>query len=433
MNKVQIFIIVVSIILAIGAVFVFTRGSGNSGQTSGGSVVVWGTLSSDVMKPILQAFSKETKIGASYVQIDENNFTERLLKAIATDTGPDALVQRADWIKSNKSVLAPLPSGTMSLRDYQNTYVDIASSIFIEGDSIFALPVSIDPLVLYWNKDLFNAASLPLPPKNWDDVLVTSNQIKKIGDGGAVNRGGIALGRAHNIPLAKNILSLLLIQLGGDIEATDGKFIFNREGSRDTDSRDSVGIRVLKFYTDFGRNGTGAYTWNTSLPKPRDLFLEGKLGMMIDYMSYIPTAHAKNPHLSFDIARPPQVKNAEFPIYFASAEGVAVPRRSKNASNAWSLGRWLGSPTGNKLYLASRSMGPARRDLLDDPEFVKNPLAPLLRELTLNARGVRDTYIDDNASLLREMVEGIADDRIEPSSAIENAKRKSAPTREKGK
>lgn len=428
MNKVQIFIIVVSIILAVVATFVFTRESGKSDQTSGGSVLVWGTVSSDIMKPILQAFSRDTKIKALYVQIDENNFTERLLKAIATDTGPDAIIQRADWIKSNKSILAPLPSGTMSIRDYQNTYVEIASSIFIEGDSIFALPISIDPLVLYWNKDLFNASSLPLPPKNWDDVLATSNRIKKIGDGGAVDRGGIALGRANNIPLAKDILSLLLIQLGGDIEAADGKFFFNREGGNDTNN--NVGIRVLKFYTDFGRNGTGAYTWNTNLPQPRDLFSDGKLGMMIDYMSYIPTARAKNPHLSFDIARPPQVKNAEFPIYFASAEGVAVPRRSKNASNAWSLGRWLGSSAGNKLYLASRSIGPARRDLLDNPEFTKNPLAPLLRELTLNARGVRDTYPDDNVSLLREIVEGIADDRIAPVTAVENAKRKSERTRE---
>lgn len=424
MNKVQIFIIIVSIILAIGAVFVFTSGTSKNNQASTGQLTVWGILPNDSLKPTFQEYSRETKTTISYVEISERDFTERLLKAIATDTGPDVVIQRADWIKSNRSILSPVPSTVISVRDYQNTFVDIAPAIFVEGNSIWAFPMSIDPLVLYWNKDIFNSASVPLPPKDWDEVLTISNQLKKIGDGGVIERAGIALGRARNIPIVKDILSLLLLQLGGDIEDSAGKFLFDKQSGAD-----QIGDQILKFYTDFSRSGTEAYTWNINLPEPRDLFLQGKLGMMIDFISYSPTIKLKSPHISYDIARPPQVAHAEFPIYYASAEGVVVPRRSKNGLAGWSFARWLTSPTAVKIHLKSRSVGPARRDLLNDTELAKNNLLPLLRELTLNSRGVHDIYSDDNAQLIREMVEGVADDRVTPAFVISNARIKSQATR----
>ena len=145
----------------------------------------------------------------------------------------------------------------------------------------------------------------------------------------------------------------------------------------------------------------------------------------------MPTVKLKNPHISYDVARPPQVAQAEFPIYYASAEGIVVPRKSKNGLAGWSFANWLTSPTAVKIHLKSRAAGPARRDLLNDAELAKNNLLPLLRELTLNSRGIHDIYSDDNTQLMREMVEGVADDRVTPSFAIGNARLKSQATREK--
>ena len=65
-------------------------------------------------------------------------------------------------------------------------------------------------------------------------------------------------------------------------------------GAETTSGSESDVETFLRYYTDFGRLGTSAYTWNTELPEPRKLFIEGKLGMMLDYASYAPELQKQN-------------------------------------------------------------------------------------------------------------------------------------------
>ena len=418
MNKVQIIILILSGIIGVIALLMFAGYIGpgtNNNNVSGGVLTIWGTVPQADIKDIIGEYKRTTKINISYVAVVEDGLTDKLTKAIARNEGPDVIIHDVGWINANRDILSNTPREILSVRDYQNIYVDAASAAFIENDKIWAFPLWSDPLVLYWNKDLFNRAGVAAPPKNWTELTRYSNQLKEIGDGGSVRKAGVALGRARNIALFNDIVSLLLLQSGGDIEDSDGIFLFGKEANFE------IGRSTLKFYTDFGKGGTNEYTWNTNVPEAREFFNQGMLAMMLDYISYAPTLRQKNPHLSFDTAPAPQLEGAEFPIYISSIGGAAVPIGSKNGLTAWSFAKWFSGADAMRAYLKSQPLAPARRDLMNDTELAKSDIFPLLRQLTLNSRRVRDTHPQENSRALSDMIEAVADDRLTPTDAIDNA------------
>lgn len=419
MNRVQIIILILSGViglLAFGLIGGYIGpGVGGGDAPVTGKLVVWGSAPEGDFQNLFDAYKIATKTTIGYQRVEAENFTSQLTKAIARNEGPDVIIQNVEWIMANRDILSPAPRQMLTVRDYQTTYIDVVADAFIVGDSIWALPLWVDPLVLYWNKDIFNVHAIASPPKNWTEVKQISNETKNIGDGGLIKSGGIALGRAQNIPLFKDIMGILLLQLGGDIEDSQGNFSFAGKSNLD------AGVSALKFYTDFGKSNTVEYTWNTNVPEPRELFSEGKLAMMLDYISYMPTLKGKNPHLNFDVSLPPQLDNAEFPIYTASVGGTAVPLGSKNISPAWQFAKWMNDQGNIRTFLKTRVLAPARRDLMNNGELAKNDLFPLLRKLALNARRTHDTYPTENSRFIKEMIEAVADNRLTPTEAIGNA------------
>ncbi len=430
MNTAQIIITIFSVIILILALLLFTGIIGPRANRQDpnievtGHLSVWGVEDESIFRKSFAFYKDKQKIEINYTQGNPTSFNENLVRAIARGQGPDLVIQEATWIGSNTEILSPAPPEKVNLRDFQNAFVDAASNALVQKNKIWALPLWIDPLVLYWNKDIFNGNSISIPPKDWAGVVDVSRRIQNLGDGGGVFRSGVAMGRAKNIPLYKEILSLLLLQLGGNMEDASGQFIF---GNATGESKS--GNSALTFYTDFGKLSSNVYTWNYTLPEPRVLFLQGKLGMMIDYISYSPDIIAKSPHLLFDIAPVPQVEKAEFPIHFGNIEGVAVVLNAPNASIVWDFAKYLVSPDSVRLFMEQKLVAPARRDSLGDAEFKKLSLAPLLAEAALNARTVFDSHPVENSTIISEMIESVGDGKLGATDAIVEATTKANKNR----
>jgi ABC-type glycerol-3-phosphate transport system substrate-binding protein len=275
--------------------------------------------------------------------------------------------------------------------------------------TVWGLPLWIDPLVLFWNKDLFNQSLVAVPPATWHDFLTASNKIKELGAGGAVIKSGAALGRARNIPLHKEILSLLLLQQGAVLE--DAFFGSNGE-------KDQAILSILRFYTDYGKPGTAAYTWHGVLPEPRELFIEGKLGMMLDHYSYKKELENKNPHRAFEISPVPQTQGGKL-AYVADIRAITVPKGATEQEAAWALARFF--ITNDQLKkIASQSVAvPARRDLI-----AIDSMPEILKKSVLNAKASFEQHPKENAPIIMEMIESIANGQLLPSEAITEARTK---------
>jgi ABC-type glycerol-3-phosphate transport system substrate-binding protein len=429
MNRLQIIITAVSIIVAIIGVILF--GMSGRPQDPGSTVTnvpllkVWGTEKTAVLAPAFKKYEGEKKTKIEYTEIDQQAFGTIILEALASGTGPDAIITDIDWIQENRDKLADSNPSFVSIADLKTSYVDIIGQtiIFSKTDTktkktveyTKAIPLWIDPLVLFWDKDIFNGENIALPPANWDEFTTISQRISKTDTTGNVERAGAAMGRAYNIPRYKEIVSLLILQQGA--KQQDGFFTLENIQQHRIES-------ALRYYTDFARPSFKGYTWNAALPEPITLFSAGKLGMMIDYMSAADDIRRRNPHIAFAIAKIPQPKDAEVPIYTADIIGLTVPIVAKYQAAAWAFGAWLSSMDTARELVMNKSVTPARRDLLRDSKVASKDWFPIMKESALNTRRLSDQYATESSTIIANMIESIVGGRSTISEAInEGSKR----------
>lgn len=437
MNKVQIAIITFSIIIAIAAIIAFSLTGEPEPpiRVEGGQLIVWGIDRADIFEGVFSSYKGELPVKIIYVEKDPRTFERELLEALASQNPPDLLIATDDWIRENHNKIAPPAREIINVDVEKRNMVELASSLFIDEETvdgkvqktIWALPLWLDPLVLYWNKDIFEqTAPKPIarPPEDWDTLVQFSKRIAVIGEGKKVALAGAALGRAKNIPLYKEILSLLLLQLDTDIESG----IYS--GSQKEKSE--LARSAIQFYTDFGNPNTapgGAYTWDPRLAEPRELFAEGKLGMMVDLYSFASELRAKNPHLAFDIAPVPQARGGKR-VNYAKVMAVTVPKTAKSPPASWFFAKWLTSMEQVEIIMRSHNITPTGRDLLESGK-----IGVFLKSASITARRPRETYPAENSRILKDLIESVANGKMTASAAMAEAskaynlfvKSKSAP------
>jgi len=413
-NKVQVIALIISVIVSIASIIVFSSSGDTPPPSFGGvdEIVIWGIDDPALFKDVIKDYQDQFKKKVIYEEKDPRTFDRDLLEAIASGNSPQAIITSTDWIAKNRDKIAPAPQTSLRAEDVETAFIDLATMSLIERKefedkpvekTVWGLPLWIDPIVLFWNKDLFNQALVATPPATWHDFLSTSNKIKELGAGGTIAKSGAALGRARNIPLHKDILSLLLLQQGQILEEA----LFDERGSKD-----QAVLSILRFYTDFGKPGTAAYTWHGVLPEPRDLFIEGKLGMMLDRYSYKKELENKNPHRAFDISPVPQTQGGKL-AYVADVRAITVPKGSSAHEAAWALARFFVSQPELKKITAEGVIVPARRDLI-----AVDSMPDILKRSVLNAKASFEQYPKENAPVIAEMIENMANGKLLPSEAI---------------
>ncbi|MEK7630671.1 MAG: extracellular solute-binding protein [Patescibacteria group bacterium] len=419
-NKVQIIAIIVSIIVIIASLIVFSS-TGEPRPVGFGDVkevIIWGVDDPMLFEEAVEDYTDQFHKKVTYIEKDPRTFDRDLLEAIAAGESPQAIITSTDWIAKNRDKIAPPKQSIVRAEDVEMAFADLATIALVEHKkvenkpdekTVWGLPLWIDPLVLFWNKDLFNQSLVAVSPATWHDFLSTSNKIKELGAGGTILRSGASLGRARNIPLHKEILALLLLQQGASLEEA----LF-----ADTTNQGPISLSVLRFYTDYGKPGTAAYTWHGVLAEPRELFIEGKLGMMLDHYSYKKELEDKNPHRAFDISPVPQTQGGKL-AYVADVRAITIPKGASEQDAAWAFARFLVSEPELKKIISRGVVVAARRDLI-----AVDSLPEILKRSVLNAKSSFEQYPKENAPIIKEMIESIANGRLLPSEAVSEARLK---------
>lgn len=356
-----------------------------------------------------------------------DNYEEDLLNALASGKGPDIFSIHNTWLPKHKDKISPMPQveGFMTLEGFSNTFVDVVYSDFVakeekeeektwvgrrkeeeeEKEKIYAIPLYVDTLAFYYNKDMFNSAGIPSPPTNWEELLDDVYTLTERDKWGNIKTSGIAMGTAENINRSTDILTLLMLQ--GGTKMTDeehGRATFNQM-VRLGEERFSPGKEALRFYTDFSNPAKSIYCWNRQMPYSIDAFYEGKVAMMINYSHSIETIRAKSPYLNFAIAPVPQIKDRELDINYANYWSLTVSKNSENPNEAWKFILYLAQKENVEKYLENIKRPTARRDLI---EWQKED--PDLGIFANQALSAKSWYQADNSAIdkiLTNMVESI--------------------------
>src|SRR3989344_3504598 len=297
MSKFQIILLAVfavSIILGVAA-FSLYRGSSNQSV----AMTVWGDISLQDFSLLLNtpAISQDRAFTVSYVEKSAGTIETEFTEALARGVGPDLVILTQDKLWKNKSKLSLIPYESISERDFKTTFIE-EGELFLDEEGIYALPLSIDPMVLYYNRDLLSAAGQARPIAYWDEIYKAAANLSKLDAAGNLVSSVMALGEARNIHHAKDILSLLLLQAGTPITG----FINKELRSRMSDNFDllvSPGETALDFYTQFSNPAKIYYSWNRSLIDAQTHFTSGDSAYYLGFASELRVLKNKNPILNF--------------------------------------------------------------------------------------------------------------------------------------
>ncbi|MCC6563773.1 extracellular solute-binding protein, partial [Candidatus Uhrbacteria bacterium] len=334
----------------------------------------------DIYQQAVTAFRRDhPNVSIDYRRLRIEEYESELLNALAEDRGPDIFLIHNTWTNKYSTKIVPMPrttrtayrvttqglkkettwelrsEPTISLKEFRDSFADAVSydllrnvKIAAEGqpgdfqDRPMGVPIGLDTLALYYNKDILNAANIPTPPENWTQFADQVRKITRLDSQGNILQSAAAIGTAYNVERSIDILTALMLQNGTEMATADGGPSFHRMPVALQASREEPpSYQATTFYTDFANPTKDVYTWNANQPASLDAFIQGRTAFFFGYSYHYDTIRSRAPRLNLGLSQLPQIegnpaKNVANYWYWA------VSKKSRNQDVAW---RFLNSLT----------------------------------------------------------------------------------------
>lgn len=276
----------------------------------------------------------------NYVMQSPKNYRTRLQNAITQGVeAPDIARIHNTWLPMLAKDLTPAPSGVVAATDI-SLYYPIVSQNFVKADKVYALPLMIDGLVLFYNEDILSSVGAQ-PPADWNELRQLAYQLTtRNSETGVITRAGVAMGTANNIEHWSDILGLLMLQNSANPSKASSQQVQD----------------ALTFYTIFS---TQDKVWDSSQPSSVAAFASGSVAMILAPSWQAHEIKALNPALKFKTVSTPRLGGTN--LAWATYWGESVTRSSQHPDEAWKFIKFLSSQeTLQKLYASAsqiRSFG----------------------------------------------------------------------------
>lgn len=422
---IQMIILVVAGVAIVVAVLMFSlyRGGGSGKGLS--SVEIWGVVPSENFQRLFNTGVNdldEQFFHVSYLEINKSDFESEFLTALAEGRGPDLVLISGDQLVENKNRLTPIPYSSFDKRNFRD--------LFIEGGDLLELyegyagiPIMVDPLVMYYNKDILNSAGIPRPPSTWTEISALTSQLTESNSSFDVSKTTIPLGTFNNIKNAKEIIWALIMQAGNDVVVKD-------YSDSVTDFQSILAERLnyslppaeaaINFYTQFSNPSRTIYSWNNSLPNSDEMFLAGDSAFYLGFASELPILKTKNPNLNFDVAEIPQSQNSSKKTTFGEMYFLALPRGASDIGSSFNTASLFAQKENQERLSNITGLPSVRRDVLAEQDST-NSFSPVFNKSALYSRFVLEPDSDSSNNVLRSMIQSITSGQFDVSSAIKRA------------
>lgn len=403
------------IVVAVAVFALYRGGSSSSGYT----VTIWGDISSYDFDQFINAsaLNQDKSISLNYVEKPAETLESEFTEALARGSGPDLIVITQDKLWKEKPKLVAIPYSNISEGDFKKTFIE-EGELFLDSAGVYGLPLSIDPMVLYYNRDLLSAAGLSQPIAYWDEIYASAAKLSKKDAAGNLTQSVMALGESRNIPHAKDILSLLLLQAGTPIVAQVGS-VWRSQLTNNFNLPVSPAESALDFYTQFSNQAKAFYSWNRSLLDAETHFTSGDSAYYMGFASEARALRNKNPTLNFSVTSVPQSRVSGKVITFGRLRSVAVTRGSKNPQAALAVATKLVSKDSARALSEVLGLPPARRDLLS--EKPADAAKAIFYAAALQSKGWLDPAPKETKNIFHEVIESITSGRARTVEAINKA------------
>ena len=317
-----------------------------SKQKLTGNLRVWGIIPKNDFGDFEGLFNKTAKTySMSYKEVDYNDFNLELIKAIADGNAPDIIIGPSELSFANEKRIYPISTQVITESNFRNYFINTASILYspLLGGYL-GLPISIDPLILYYNRDILSSHGILYPPKTWADVIEYTKKISGADQDGNTKLSTIAFGTYDNIPHISDILLSLVFQQGQipvsfDYKKNaDGLYkakynVLLNENLDPADDNSSALSFAFAYTKDFSDTQKEVYNWNSNSSDALSSFVGGELAFYIGYASELSYIKSANQKLYFDYTVLPQISEKNL-ASFGRLNTISILNTSPNINLA---------------------------------------------------------------------------------------------------
>lgn len=340
-----------------------SNNSNNASEKDGKVLKVWvmGDSSKNLVELAKPFEESNPGVKVEIQAIPWGNAHDKLLTAVASQSGPDVVQVGTTWVPEFGGAKAFL-----DLTPYLDKYPNMKKENFFDGavetmsvnDQVVGIPWYVETRVLYYRTDLLAEVGYPEGPKTWDDLKDAGKKLAARGDGNFA------------IPMEgkdANYIAMFAYQNGSKIIDENRKPLFNQPEYQET-------IEFLNSFYDDGLSPKGA---------DRDInvaFKDGTIPMFISGPWMIKGVKEKAPEIDGKWATavlPAKKTNTSF----MGGANLSVFNFSKNPEEAVKFISYLADKeTQLKWYDLGKDI-PSVKEALNDKRFEDPLLATFAEQL----------------------------------------------------
>jgi multiple sugar transport system substrate-binding protein len=358
----RVLLIAVLLIAGVAALFLFLTGDDRSEHVV---FVTWGTPNEvQSFQRLIDHFNatRRPRYRVKLAHAEQTSYTEHLLVQAASKSLPDVIhLDRKDlplFVHRNMlEDLTPLIEDDSTF-DLDRFLPELVPDGRING-RFYAVPHNFSTLVLYYNRDHFDAAGIRYPDSTWtwDSLLAVSQRLTRRDTSGAVTRYGC---------FVQIVVPTLISQNGGSVlnKSLDSCIVAS-----------SAAAGAVQFDIDLSEKYH--VTWNILAQNLLwdDMFVGGRLSMVTNGRWAAGLYMRSMENSSVDVAPLPRGK---YRRGAAVNHMMAISAESDKKSEAWEFVKFLVSETGQRMINEDGANIPALRSIVYSDEFLHHRSTPTM-------------------------------------------------------
>jgi multiple sugar transport system substrate-binding protein len=301
-------------------------------------------------------------------------------------------------------IVDALPEGAVNAADFLPATVDSATYF----NKLYAYPNDSDGGLLYYRKDLLDAAGLE-PPTTWDEMKAACDKIQ----GTAGNEKLDCFAGQYNKYEGLTVNFAEAVNgAGGVIVGPDGKPNVNTPEA-------AKGLSRLSGWFEDGTIPKGAITWQEE--NGRQAFQAGTLIFHRNWPYVYSRAEGDDSSkVKGKFAVAPLPGETGLGVSSLGGHNVAIAKNAKNKGTAVEFAKWWTSPEEMKANTIARSAAPTRADLYSDPDITaKYPyMEILLKSIETAQPRPKAVKYGDVTLAIQDAAYGALQGQTEPEAAL---------------
>lgn len=325
---------------------------------------------------LVDSFSQShPDIQVDLIQIPgQSDYRKRLTADLVAGTPADVVFinyrRYAEF--ANTGALEPLGHylEKSSLIKEEDFYQEAVTPYIWKGE-LMCIPQNISSLVVYYNKDMFDAADVPYPVNNWtwDDFLITAQALTKdLDNDGVTDQFGVGL--------APSLIRVapFVWQIGGEIvdDENDPYTLM-----LDTSDALDAGKFVFDLQTEYH---VAPNAEQEASEESESRFINGRLAMFFNSRRGVPT-YRESANFDWDVAPLPRNKTQATILH---ADAYCMPSASKNKVAAWTFIEYANSIEGQTIVAETGRTVPSLISVANSPAFLDPNSKPASSQVFLD-------------------------------------------------